>query len=169
MSLYILHPSQRFELQKLCPACFYSLLHQEPCSAELNILCPTNIDLKHLPSQSTAKLGLFICTLCSLQRGRWNKEATRKSSSVKTGSLLLVTIPNMWHLREKWVPVAQALLTPAVVSTCCCPPSGFFTCWCLDAFPSGPQHLLTAWCDPLLPRFPFLLKIAPLFHLEATT
>lgn len=76
------------------------LLHLEPCSVKLTVLCPTNMDLENFRlKESIAKLGLPAVPkhrkIYHLQGGRWNKKATGKISSVKPGSLLLVTIQNM--------------------------------------------------------------------------
>lgn len=119
--------------------------------------------------KSKAKLGLSSCTLYSLQGGRLNKVGTREISSVKTGTLLLVTIPNMLHLRGKWIPVAQALSAPAVLSTCWYPPSGLFTCRWFHASPVVPstcgQPDVTLCC-PLCLSFkkthPFSVEKQPL-------
>lgn len=82
-----------------------------------------------------AKAELSSSDLCSLEGGTEIKEATKgekKISSLETASLLLVTIPNVWHTKKMWVTVTQAFKPPAVYPTCHCPPL--------------PSHLLAAWC-----------------------
>lgn len=111
--------------------------------------------------KSPAKQGPSDFTLCSLQEEKWNKVANRKISSVKTGSLLLITIPNMWYLREKWVPVAQTLSAPVVVSTCCCPQH-----WLVNTACGSPADS-PMW--PSSPLFAFPFKNMPLFSWAATT
>lgn len=90
--------------------------------------------------------------------GRWNKEATGKISSAKTGSLLLATIANMWHLREKWVPVAQTLSSPRCSIHLLLPsfrPCLLLVAWCFPLQSPGPAGSLMWHCPAL---FTFHLK-----------
>lgn len=137
MSSNTLHLSHPLDLQEHCSACLpWQPALPEPVLSGAKCFVPCEARFEASSTSERAQqdwdspaINLAACR----ERRKKKKKVNRKIIYVKTGSLLLVTIPNMWHLREKRVPVAKALSAPVAVSSCCCPSSGPLTFWWLDA------------------------------------
>lgn len=161
MSSNTLHLSHPLDVQEHCSACLpWQPALPEPVlsGAKCFVPCEARFEASST-SESTTRLELSSYKLGSMQGEKKKKKVNRKIIYVKTGSLLLVTIPNMWHLREKRVPVVKALSAPVAVSSCCCPSPGPLTFWWLDAVHGSCwQPAVTLSCPICLP----FSKIHPL-------